>query len=170
MPKIKREKKYRQRATANVNINIRDYTKRRSPVKKSVYGGFNQNMSQFRNVTAENNSLLFDKLKAKQTQTLNNFSRDLRNELININVDLLANQQVNQQNIQSLTNENLSFKTELATLQAYREKANRETEQLKTRVGQRWTNPTIVKNVIKLLDKSGVTIPESVKSEFSADD
>ena len=77
----KAKKAKKQIANANVNINIRDFTKRRSPVRRSYYGGFNQNMAQFRNITPESNELLFEKVKAKQSQALSNFSKDLRTEL-----------------------------------------------------------------------------------------
>ena len=43
----KAKKAKKQIANANVNINIRDFTKRRSPVRRSYYSGFNQNMAQF---------------------------------------------------------------------------------------------------------------------------
>lgn len=138
----KKKKKAKQQianANANVNINIRDFTKRRSPVRKSHYGGFSQTMSQFRNITPESNAILFDKMKAKQSQALNNFSRELMTEIQNKNIDILTQQNLNKINIDTLTNENQQLKQNIVQLQSKNDEANSSIN----RLNRRYTNKTI---------------------------
>ena len=144
----KKKKVKKQIANANVNINIRDFTKRRSPVRRSYYGGFNQNMAQFRNITPESNSVLFEKVKAKQTQAFNNFSRDLRTELTNINVDILTKQHLNKKGIDDLTHENEKLKFELSNLQTDNENLNSSVKRLNTR----FTNKTINQKMLEAIN------------------
>jgi len=145
----KAKKAKKQIANANVNINIRDFTtKRRSPVRRSYYGGFSQAMSQFRNITPESNSVLFEKVKAKQTQAFNNFSRDLRTELTNINVDILTKQHLNKKGIDDLTHENEKLKFELSNLQTDTENLNSSVKRLNTR----FTNKTIKQMMMEAIN------------------
>ena len=59
-------------------------------------------MSQFRNINPESNGVLFDKMKAKQSQALNNFSRELTHEIQTRSIEILTQQNLNKINIQDL--------------------------------------------------------------------